>query len=549
MNRTGHRRGAGGATQDEGLARGADRAPGKQALAPMLQRKNNGDGLAHDAAAQVERAASSSGAPLPGTLQRKFEASLGADLSGVRVHTGSESASAADSVSAKAYTVGSDIHFGAGQYDPSSRGGEELLAHEVAHTVQQSGGAARKAQFKLEVSQPGDALELEADSAASAMVAGQQAQVTGGDAAVSRTPHAHALPPDVQRLVTRSQGNISAVAAGELVQWATTLDAALGSQPERSPQRQQIARALMRIYHAVDAQVRAADTLDGPPQVAGLHWEPGSPLEGLVEGIAPFSMIDAWAADAGEAAHHRHRTPRPRPAASTSGGGGGTPTPTPTPTPAPTPTPDATRAVTGQMGSVSVGQIVPGHSTAERVLHTMEQGAEVADTALSIAELVVEMDTAFIGGLALGGFAAIVGPLLQIVAGDHFFEAIESSQHYVYNFCASFAHTVRGEGAHGGPGSAEGVRAGQRVRTDVAARNPAVVAGLASIAQSTLYSLAFVRIAPHVEEQLVHSQRSRFLGIPGTESDAVPGAEGYARGFIESVEPGHTIYNQFGGGE
>lgn len=139
----------------------------------LAQRAARGDdGVTSDAAQHVETAAASSGSPLPGAVQGKFESSLGADLSAVRVHTGGASEAAADAVGARAYTVGNDIHFGAGQFDPSSRGGEHLLAHEVAHTVQQSGGMARKAQFKLDVSSPGDSLEHEADAAADAMVAG-----------------------------------------------------------------------------------------------------------------------------------------------------------------------------------------------------------------------------------------------------------------------------------------------------------------------------------------------------------------------------------------
>ncbi len=111
------------------------------------------NGVSFGAEAAVDRAASSSGSALPAHLQRQFEGSLGADLSSVRVHTGSESAEAAHAVGAKAYTVGQDIHFAAGKYQPDDAFGMHLLAHEVAHTVQQSGGAQRR-QNKLEVSAP-----------------------------------------------------------------------------------------------------------------------------------------------------------------------------------------------------------------------------------------------------------------------------------------------------------------------------------------------------------------------------------------------------------
>ncbi len=135
------------------------------------------NGVAAGADEAVSRAAGSSGSPLPDGLRSQFESSLGADLSSVRVHTGEESAQAAKAVGARAYTTGQDIHFGAGHYNPSSAFGVHLLAHEVAHTVQQA-GAAPTMQHKLEVSTPGDAAEVEADRAADAMVAGIPASIS-----------------------------------------------------------------------------------------------------------------------------------------------------------------------------------------------------------------------------------------------------------------------------------------------------------------------------------------------------------------------------------
>ena len=128
------------------------------------------------------------GASLPAPLQAKFERSLGTDLGDVRVHTGAASASAAGGLAARAYATGRDIHFGRGAYDPASRAGERLLAHEVAHTVQQR-GAAGPPQTKREVSAPGDRHEVEADLAADRMVDGQPAQVSVGSArGIARSP-------------------------------------------------------------------------------------------------------------------------------------------------------------------------------------------------------------------------------------------------------------------------------------------------------------------------------------------------------------------------
>ncbi|MEJ7599397.1 MAG: DUF4157 domain-containing protein [Kofleriaceae bacterium] len=181
---------------------GAHGIPGKHALTdgltgrtgvfdsglagPLMRKATRDDnGVAPDAESAVATAASSSGSSLPVTLQRKFESSLGTDLSDVRVHTGAESQAAASAVGAKAYTVGQDIHFGAGHYDPSSGGGEHLIAHEVAHTVQQR-GASPSRQNKLAISTPHDAAEHEADRAADAMVSGTPATVSTAGGTLAR---------------------------------------------------------------------------------------------------------------------------------------------------------------------------------------------------------------------------------------------------------------------------------------------------------------------------------------------------------------------------
>src|SRR5262249_47846291 len=133
-------------------------ATSRIALPPRLLRAHDGNRVAAGADALVDRAASSSGAPLPAALRARFEAALGADLSRVRVHTGGASADAAAAVGARAYAVGQDIHFAAGQFAPDDPFGVHLIAHEVAHTVQQAGGPIAR-QHKLTVSTPGDAAE------------------------------------------------------------------------------------------------------------------------------------------------------------------------------------------------------------------------------------------------------------------------------------------------------------------------------------------------------------------------------------------------------
>jgi Domain of unknown function (DUF4157) len=143
------------------------------------------DGVAAGADAMVARAGGSAGAPLRPDVRERFEASLGVDLSAVRVHTGAPSAEAAGAIGAQAYAIGNDVHFADGKYRPEDPFGLHLLAHEVAHTVQQAGAPRR--QHKLEVSDPSDAAEVQADAAADAMVAGHSYQLDAiGGGAVHR---------------------------------------------------------------------------------------------------------------------------------------------------------------------------------------------------------------------------------------------------------------------------------------------------------------------------------------------------------------------------
>lgn len=157
--------------------------PGKRTRTSLIARRASGNEIAEEAPELVDRAAASSGAQLPSSLRERFENSLQTDLSSVRIHTGAASSDAAAAVSAKAYTDGHDIHFNDGFYQPDSTEGQKLIAHEVAHTVQQ-GGASRGGSF--EVSEPGDALEREADGAAAAMLSGETAQVSSAQGLARR---------------------------------------------------------------------------------------------------------------------------------------------------------------------------------------------------------------------------------------------------------------------------------------------------------------------------------------------------------------------------
>jgi Domain of unknown function (DUF4157) len=108
---------------------------------------------------------SGGGAPLPVDTRADMEARFGGqDFGDVRVHTDGSAHESARSVSAQAYTVGSNIVFQRDTYDPSSDTGKHMLAHELTHVVQQRSGPVdgTEAGGGVKVSDPSDRFEREA---------------------------------------------------------------------------------------------------------------------------------------------------------------------------------------------------------------------------------------------------------------------------------------------------------------------------------------------------------------------------------------------------
>lgn len=89
------------------------------------------------------------GRTLDGPTRSEMESRMGVDFAGVKVHTGNDAHELSESLNARAFTHGSDVYFRHGEFDPSSKRGKELLAHELVHTQQQS-GLRRKIQRQTE---------------------------------------------------------------------------------------------------------------------------------------------------------------------------------------------------------------------------------------------------------------------------------------------------------------------------------------------------------------------------------------------------------------
>lgn len=102
----------------------------------------------------VQRAIGSGGIPLGHSTRAFFEPRLGYDLSSVRIHTGGIAAESAQSVNAKAYTLGDHIVFGSGEYNSESEVGRHLLAHELAHVVQQHESSRFSVIHRAETTHP-----------------------------------------------------------------------------------------------------------------------------------------------------------------------------------------------------------------------------------------------------------------------------------------------------------------------------------------------------------------------------------------------------------
>ena len=111
------------------------------------------------------------GRPLDAATRAFMEPRFGFDFSRVRIHTDAHASQSASAIQALAYTVNHSIVFSAGSYAPQTKAGRRLLAHELAHVVQQ-GAAARQTQGKLAVGSVNDAAEADAKRSAEAVISG-----------------------------------------------------------------------------------------------------------------------------------------------------------------------------------------------------------------------------------------------------------------------------------------------------------------------------------------------------------------------------------------
>lgn len=111
------------------------------AISKIQRKASSKDGFETDSNFESElKRTKGQGQPLPDSTRSEFESKFGSSFKNVRIHTNTQSNQLNRAIQAKAFTHGNDIHFASGQYNPNSSDGKRLLAHELTHTIQQTGG-------------------------------------------------------------------------------------------------------------------------------------------------------------------------------------------------------------------------------------------------------------------------------------------------------------------------------------------------------------------------------------------------------------------------
>ena len=179
-----------------------------------LARKDQGEAEVSPEVEQAIQRARGRGQALGGEVRAQMEPAFGADFSGVRVHTDSEADKLNRALSARAFTTGRDIFFRRGAYNPGSSSGRELLAHELAHVVQQMGGGPQR---KLTLGQPEDEYEVKAGCVARAVIQQEQDQALvqrQSEGETGRRIQAKTQTPQAGRNVV---SEVASVAAGRVL--------------------------------------------------------------------------------------------------------------------------------------------------------------------------------------------------------------------------------------------------------------------------------------------------------------------------------------------
>lgn len=184
------------ACDNPGPATGNCNQCSKQSEEKKLQRTSSGAGLVSHIPTIVHDVLRSPGEPLDGATRATMESRFGHDFSRVRVHLDSRASESARAVNALAYTVGRDIVIDSPYYAPGTNAGQALMAHELAHTIQQNFDTHGPIET-LGMTEPNDAAEKEADIAATSVVRQKSfTPLTRHAARLARYGHANSCSAD-----------------------------------------------------------------------------------------------------------------------------------------------------------------------------------------------------------------------------------------------------------------------------------------------------------------------------------------------------------------
>jgi len=199
------------------------------------------------------------GSPVPPGVRKKMEQSFNADFSGVRIHTGSDAVQMNDDLNAQAFTQGNDIYFNTGKFDTDSHAGKHLLAHELAHTVQQNTSMVQCALAAVDI----DAIAEEVHEA-----------VEGWGTDEER------IFVNLQRL-KKDPVDIASLKTSYSTKFGTGLEAEL--RDEMSGSELRLALELIGINDAAGAMVKAA--------------APANPADFTAEATKLQSAMEGWGTD------------------------------------------------------------------------------------------------------------------------------------------------------------------------------------------------------------------------------------------------------------
>jgi Domain of unknown function (DUF4157) len=280
------------------------RAAGAPASGPLAApREGDLARLQRSAGNRAVAAALAGGQPLDPATRALAETRFGEDFAGVRVHTDAAAALSARALGASAYTVGSDIAFAQGRYDPHGPGGRRLLGHELAHVVQQrrGGASARAPAIERSAREAGEgfaggaaALEVEGASA----VGLDRQQEPNAPAAAAPTPVVRAANPLVPTMAEFASVRPSSVASG-LYEGDVGGHHLRLTQPEyeelRRKVREQLGMALRRSESRVET---AAGRYAEQQKVDAHHWIVAPIVKALGRVKDPGPVLERYVADA-----------------------------------------------------------------------------------------------------------------------------------------------------------------------------------------------------------------------------------------------------------